>query len=608
MDARVQFHAPPGYSIVESTPKSLGVAFSCQDRLSFAFLKKNSRLSSAPLTNGFDSNSDSAVPATLVGCTVGGKRVKLPIQEAAIPQLNVKQLEELVQLLTQMGHWSKVEEQEILALQANSRKSSVEDDDRGSREGEPSSKRQRLNGDVSIPLQLCSTTELRTDLMSLSLDCGILCSGTYLRGTSKTGRKLMQLVPHRQQQSVTCGVAKRRKNGIISRQQQQKILSDFSPSPSSSSSPSPSFSSPSFSTPSFSSPSSSSSSCSSTSSSSSPVSLVSRSMSSLSALVSKVGSIFQTTPTPMDLDDDGKTLEDEMEIQNLRKTQPSWSHGRDKLRYPQSYYQSSIATSPASSSALHHRKASATSSKSSKRHLLADGTDLSGVVNRRSKPQLSTGHFLTPTSTSHSAPSSFLLCDVPLSAESSCSFSPVLSHHHHHGAASDNSSCTSSNDKEDSVSISDSESDSSLDLESLPNTRQYQGIIQSQLFGGAWPLDRGFYGAIRISKSDIKQLPLTDEHNGQWSQSIQLPNQETGKGVMVPRSRDIDEELKPHFWCTALAVVCFRECYPELEVEWKLIVAKGVDWLKQNLDQCGMELDEVYDTARRVLFRNNTTL
>ena len=579
MEAEIRWQPPPGYSLVDSTPKSLGVIYSQQTRLAFAFLRKNSNLqSSLPKTNGHRGGVESLSPATLIGHLVGGKAVQVPVQQSIVPPLNSQQSQDLTNLLSQIGQWSKIEELEVLRLQANSRKNSIQDEG----DDEPNPKRLRLNGTTPPLTDLPSASELQDDLLRLSLDSGIFCPFTYFKGHGGCGREIIQLLPYfRQQHNVqmsAVGLIKRT-NGMTPH---PKRIGDTRKRPMSRHSTRdqllkqqrrhhprlpPSNTSP------------------STSVVASTISAVGNS------IISLVSNIFQTSSSSLDIED-GKTLEDEMAIQERKGTQLYWDESRNEIKYPQSYYQSSSKPSTPSNAGC--PRAASVITKSSK-HPTPVGLHEKVVRSSNSNGQcksfhnLNAGQFLLSSLSIH-PPSSGVLCP------SYSSKSRMSSSTHQNCITTDNNSSSSSDDEEDDLTISDSESDSSLDLdwEALPKTREYMPIIQMQLFNGAWPMVRGFSYAIRVPPSEIRLLPLASSKGDFVDTASSVPQKHA--------SQDIDDA---HFWSTALAVVCFRECFPEFEKEWKLIVAKSECWMEQNLDQCGLGMDQVYTTARELLFRNS---
>ncbi len=532
---------------------------------------------SSGLANGFNGTDGdgSMEPAVLRGNVVGGAKVQLPILEASMPRLNSQQLQELVDLLTKMAHWSKIEELYISRLKVSSRKNSkaeeaeCADNNEAGREGEPRAKRCRLNGDRSVPAPSPSASELEEDLIRFSLESQLLCPFTYLRGVGQAGRTVIQLLPHRHHQNsqklVTAQdvVVRRSKNGIVSRAKRTGEVKRHSHSHCGTNWTSPDDSS-SFS---FS---------------------MKVSLSTLaSSFKSFASNLFQTPPPVAVEFNDCNTLEDELEMQKKRNTQLSWkAHGKDKLRYPQSYYMSHSPVAASSTSA----------SSNSSGHLLHGSEKVVPLVNGCGGGTTceSMGHSLAhtlETAVTTSRPSgatSRLSCGIENGSSLMSSSLPV----HPSRPAADNSS-SSSDDEDDE--ISDSESDSSVTLASLPKARNHSHIIHMQLFNGAWPFENKFAYATLVPLSNIKPLPLTDQENSKW---LHKPKQKgSGKGCQ-------DDESASHFWCTVLAVVCLRDCFPEHEVEWKLVVAKGVEWIRRNLDKCGMELDEVYCTAH-MFFKNS---
>ena len=269
--------------------------------------------------------------------------------------------------------------------------------------------------------------------------------------------------------------------------------------------------------------------------------------------ISAVGSSFMSLvnifhPDNGSVIEGGNTLEDELEIQSRKGTQLYWDENRKEIKYPAMYYRTN------------NRPKHNTKSGSKE-------TDLGSFQQDTEQ--------LLPSSSSDSSLSSakrFVL---------------------------DTSS--SSDDEEDTVTISDSESDCSVDVdwESLPKTREYIPMIQMQLFSGAWPMVYGFSYAVRVPLNEIYKLPLVNQQSEKLTVNNKAGSQR--KNCL----QDIEDESNAHFWTTALAVVCFQECFPEFEREWELIVRKGEFWLEKNLSQCGQSMDRVYAIAKELLFRKS---
>ena len=128
------------------------------------------------------------------------------------------------------------------------------------------------------------------------------------------------------------------------------------------------------------------------------------------------------------------------------------------------------------------------------------------------------------------------------------------------------------------ISISDNESDSSVDPDLKPPS-DHLPLIHMQLYSGAWPLVRQFSYAVGVPIDEIRNLPLVNEC------SIQ----------------DNYTEDEPNFWSTALAIICLEEHFTHLSAEWEIIAFKGRRWLERNQHVCSLTIDEVYNAARKLI-------
>ena len=299
-----------------------------------------------------------------------------------------------------------------------------------------------------------------------------------------------------------------------------------------------------------------------------PQNILKSTISAVSSSLMNLMNLFSPPTDPSLLLEGGNTIDDEVELQKRRKTQLFWDESKGEIKYPPMYYQESGSGKAAQISTNHH--------------------------NHRTSKQLSRTR---PNSTRNGRCLGVGVEPMDVTARQS-SRRPTLD-------------TSSSSDDEEDVTISDSESDSSveLDWESLPKTREYLPLIQMQLFSGAWPMVHEFSYAVRVPLGEIDKLPLLNRQP--------RPNTAGGKKAAPPRlvtsalpsqrnccSQESDEESAAHFWTTALAVVCFRECFPQFEEEWELIVRKGEAWLQQNLKhQCGLSWPEVQANAKELLFR-----
>lgn len=538
MDTRIRWHPPEGYSVVDSSPKSLGTVFCNQTRLAFAFLKKTSRTSSSPRGSG-----GSVPPATVLG-SLEGAEVEIEIAEASLPPLSPVQTTALTSILVQVGQWSRLEELEIARLVSVSRKYSTEDEEESGLL-EPKAKRRRLNGEVvsstTVPLL---EHEIQRDLLQLSLESGIPCPFTFLLGTATDGREIVQALPFKR--PPLPGLHKKGKNGVIphmTRKHPRKKHHHHLGGVASLGEPQH----------------------------------VSRAAALAKSTISAVSNSFMNlmnmfSPDPL-LVEGGKTIEDEVELQRSKKTQLFWDETKGEIKYPATYYQDSSVSSnsktfPLSTDSNCHSSAAKPPAKNSSHSL----------DTRNGRCLRTEGKMATASSTS------------PLTQRY------VLD-------------TSSSSDDEEDVTISDSESDSSLELdwESLPKTREYLPLIQMQLFSGAWPLVHEFCYAVRVPLGEIGKLPLRNQSTAAAKSAQPRSASSAGSANCFPVQRnclqETDDEAAAHFWTTALAVVCFRECFPQFEEEWELIVRKGEEWLQNNLDQCTLCWPAVQTTAKELLFQ-----
>lgn len=543
VDTKIRWHPPKGYSVVDSTSKSLGTIYCHQTHLAFAFLKRSQET--------YDSSETAHSSSSLASicCSLRDKEVTLPVKEARLPPLMPAQATELASILAQVGRWRRLEELEIDRLLSVSRKNSTEEDEDGEEEeeeeSEPKAKRLRLNGDnttsalSSSPLP--SASEIQKNLLGLSLESGISCPFTYFRGTATDGRKVVQALPYKQ----TSVNHSKGRNGLSLHQKRYNELRKRKHRHNNNNN--------------------------SAGAQQQRMSVAAAiAKSTISVVGNSIMNFVNLFHSDVSVMEEGKTIEDEVELQKQKGTQLYWDDSRGEIRYPSTYYQE-------------NRHSSSTSAK----HLHRSNHKMNSVGHSR------TNHFRpSPTVNGHCRP---VAMEVDAQATPISSYLPTVPAHRY---IPDNSS--SSDDEEEDFTISDSESDSSveLDWDSLPKTREYLPIIQMQLFSGAWPMVHEFSYAVRVPLGEIGRLPLRQSGNSTkptTSPSVQQKNQ----------LQDRDEEATAHFWTTALAVVCFRECFPQFEKEWELIVHKGEEWIEQNLDQCALSIGEVQTKARELLFRKS---
>ena len=196
MGAKISWHPPPGYSVADSTSLSLGTMHSHQTHLAFAFLRKTSR--------GDDKEDTPTKPPAVISGSLQGQEVEVRILEAALPPLSPEQSSELAAILAQVGRWSMLEDLEIERLVSVSRKNSTEEEDREGEEEKaedktcepPRAKRRRMNGEQVHSVtagsaiarqQRRQAADIQKELLQLSMESGIPCPFTFLKGTASDG-------------------------------------------------------------------------------------------------------------------------------------------------------------------------------------------------------------------------------------------------------------------------------------------------------------------------------------------------------------------------------------------------------------------------------------
>ena len=578
MDTEIRWNPPRGYTVVDSTPKSLGTAYCHRTHLAFAFLKK---------TTSDNGRSVSSPPAMISGRLggQGGTEVKVPIHEAVLPPLTPLQTAELASVLARVGAWSKLDELEVARLLAVSRKNSMEEAEEEELSAcEPRPKRPRLNGEAAASNGSHAhnhahnhppPAELQKQLVRLSLEAGIPCPFTFYKGALPTEHEggAVQALPYKHASSLAhVGHQNGGKNGVVSQRYQNMMRRrrhhhhHHHPHKNRSSTTEP------------------------PQGESIAATIAKSTFSAVSSTLMNFVNLFH--PEAVSERDEGKTIEDEMEMGKRKGTQLYWDEQRGEIKYPSMYFKPSKSSSPSQSVDAnrhhHHHHHHHHRSKAKQTAVAASGGGGGAPQNHaHTNGHHHHHHYRSPRGQAA----------TPYRHASSSS------NQQNNSNAMDTSS---SSDDEEDVTISDSESDSSveLDWQSLPKTREYLPMIQMQLFNGAWPMVHEFSYAVRVPLGEIGRLPLLGDPKG--------PSQQKTTPVL-PRpppppphrnsTQDLDEEVAAHFWTTALAVTCFRECFPQFESEWELIVSKGEAWLEQHLDQCALGKEEVQSMAKELLFR-----
>ena len=170
-DSSLQWSPPEGFSLLETTPTSLGTVYSGSTHTAFALIRREGPPRSA------------AVLESTVSI-VGQSGVTMEVKPAPLPNLTPTQSYELASILDRVATWSKLQEMEM-NLTSSSRKNSQNETQ------EPEPKRIKLNGS-SLNGKMVDS-ELCDELIGLSLSSGIPCGLTCFRGCGL----VQQLLPHK---------------------------------------------------------------------------------------------------------------------------------------------------------------------------------------------------------------------------------------------------------------------------------------------------------------------------------------------------------------------------------------------------------------------------
>ena len=567
MDSILRWNPPEGYTVVDSTPKSLGTLYSGNAYTAFAFLKK---------TDSSDDNMAERHPTSsgsvAITGLVGSEQAEIEIGQAVLPNLTSEQNSELVSILGQTAMWSKLQDLEMQML-ASSRKNSNRED-----KLEPAPKRPRLNGTVTHGTQKdTADPSVQEHLIESSLQSGVPCALTYFKCDAQNSgdHRLMQILPYNQNSNPPPST-KAPSHGIlgINVQRDSRKRPRYPPHHRNGGS-----------TTSF------------------PFSITSLTKTTISALsstlksaanIATLGLICPDSNPPME---DGQRIDDQLEYQQERASQLYWDEDKQEIVYSPIYYTSG------------HPKGSSTrpsKGKGSKSYSKTLKRTLSGQAAGIPPPLYANGHL--PQMPLLNSNGSFR----PLNGEAVVG-STMIANGYVGGLdistsmMMDTSSIAThlAEGDEDDFTISDSESDSSVDpdWEDLRRPNQLLPLIHMQLHSGAWPIVRAFSFAVGVPLEEIRKLPLKEQLSTDGEAS---PTQ--GRGLPTPNSTSLnkaDDESKAHFWTTALAVACMDEYFTQLRPEWELVAYKGERWLQQHLHQTDLSFDEVQRIAKELVLRQS---
>ena len=548
----LQWHPPRGYTVVDSSPRNVGTLFSGNSYSAFAFLRKSS-----PALNGtHDAQSDSVVPtgrASLTGL-VNGEQVEVEVNSVSLPPLTDVQSGEITSLLSQSATWSKICDLELQAL-CNSRKNSHNE---GS-EDEPPAKKPRLNGTPHPrpppDTKQMSLTEnpLREELTELSMRSGILCPLTYLQSETGTMRQIIPL-PHSSlskpgkptQAPAATNVVTRVSPSIRYRKRKHHVSNHHH-----STKPEAGFS----------------------------LSLLAKN--TFSAIGSTLKTMANITTFGLvgqesnPLVENGQSIEDEIEYQEKRHSQLHWDDIRGNIVYPDIYYRSHPENT-------HHRHNGVTSShtRSKRSHRHSSRHSKHAVLHENRHHH---HHHHKRTVQPPAAP---LL--------HTAGFTPALEPPTVVAAENNHSA-----EEDDMLTISDTESDSSVDpdWEDLHKPSELLPLIHLQLFSGAWPLVRAFSYAVGVPLEEMRKLPLS--HGGGEALLCGNTQQHQTNG------HSNGDEKNAHLWATALAVTCLEEHFPQLRSEWEVVAHKGRRWIECEIQHTTLSLEQIHRTARELVQRRS---
>ena len=566
MDSILRWNPPEGYTVIENTPKSLGTLYSGNSYTAFAFLKK---------TDSSDDNMARQHPTSSGSVSITGmvssEQAEINIGQTVLPNLTATQNSELVSIFSQTAMWSKLQDLEMQML-ASSRKNSSHED-----KLEPAPKRPRLNGTIAHGAQKdTADPSVQEHLIESSLQFGIPCALTYFKcdARNSSDHRLMQILPYNQNSNTP--PSSKAPNHGINLQRDSRKRARYPPHRCNGDS-----------TPSF------------------PFSITSLTKSTLSAVsstlksaanIATLGLICSDSNPPVE---DGQRIDDQLEYQQERASQLYWDEDKQEIVYSPVYYTSG------------HPKGSSTrvsKGKGAKSHYKNSKHTSSSQTASIPPPPLYTNNHL-PQMPVLNSNGSFL----PLNGEAVVS-AAVIANGYAGGVDISTSmmidtpsivSHLTDGGDEDDFTISDSESDSSVDpdWDDLRRPNQLLPLIHMQLHSGAWPIVRAFSFAVGVPLEEIRKLPLKEQLN---TNDEANPTQERGMPTSNATSlNNADDESKAHFWTTALAIACMDEYFTQLRPEWELVAYKGERWLRQQSHQTDLSMEEVQRIAKELVLRQS---
>ncbi len=301
-DSTLHWSPPEGFSLLETTPKSLGTIYSGSSHTAFALLRREGPPTSPSggILNGSVKMSGES----------GTEHVTMTIDPTPLPSLTPSQSLEMASILDRVATWSKLQDMEA-ALASSSRKNS-HDNEEEVKGHEPEPKRIKLNGSTLNGKMVDS--ELCNELIELSIASGIPCSLTCFHGNNT----VQQLVPTSHthptrpaSRNTSTYNSSRRAEHIRKMKARNRMREALTKpaAPSSSSTPSP---------PSMS-------------------SIALSTFTKLGTTFKNVASSFGLVSADPVLVPNGHCIDDHLQYQSQKKTSLHWDDARGKIVYP-SYY------------------------------------------------------------------------------------------------------------------------------------------------------------------------------------------------------------------------------------------------------------------------------
>ena len=539
----LQWHPPRGYTVVDSSPHNLGTLFSGSSYSAFALLQKAEQTVNGVCDDEDESSSASGF-ATITGM-VNGEQVNVKIDPVPLPTMTTPQSRDMASLLLHSTMLSKLGDLEIQAL-SSSRKNSQNDAEEHS--DEPPAKRSRLNGTNSshyaAPSPILSTQKhlcnlmVRDELAELSISSSILCGLTYFRADNGC---IVQIVPF-----STCLLSKSNSKSYHNHQNGSNIHFHRKRKRTSEITPAVSFSSLAKNT----------------------ISCIGSTLKAV-ANITTFGLIGQESP----FIENGQRIEDEVEYLEHRHVRLHWDESRGNIVYPKIYYRSHPRNLC--------RETPSEQPKRRARHA------------QHKKAILSVQH---PNGATNSIPcNGAVISTTPNGAH----LSPPLNHRMVLTTElTEGGSYSAGEEDEEGFTISDTESDSSVDpdWEDLRKPNELLPLIHMQLFSGAWPMVRAFSYAVGVPLEEIRKLPLC---------SCDAKEEETRSNSRDQHRQGSGQERKPHFWATALALACLEQHFAELKTEWEVVAYKGLCWLEQEKHHTQLSMSEVQRIAQELVQRQS---